>query len=234
MGKIVTYGGGEFTRREIDYLDKYSLSLTGKSNPNLLYIPTASNDEEKDIYDDYYKNFGCNIEKLFLIDSNITDKEINQKLDWADIVFAGGGDAILLMNTWKKYNLDKKVFKIYKTTDKVLCGISAGSICFYEFGHTDSLSYHQQNWDYYKLKGCGLIPAIHSPHFNEHRRQSLLKWAETESLPCIGLENCCALSVIDNKYKVITSEKNAKCHLIKNCNGKVIENLYSENDMIEI
>ena len=48
MSKIVTLGGGEFTRGEVETIDRFALDLTGKYDPRVLYIPTASNDEERD------------------------------------------------------------------------------------------------------------------------------------------------------------------------------------------
>lgn len=219
MGSIVTIGGGEFTRREIDRIDRRTLELTGKTHPVLLYIPTASNDEEGDLYDEYFAELGYKIEKLFLINETPSVKAVREAVFSADAIFAGGGDAIFLMDTWKKYTLDSIMREAFHETDIVLSGISAGSICWFELGHTDSLSYHAEDWDYYRMHGCGLIPAIHSPHFCEHRKNSIERWMKYETLPAAGLDNCCALEYSDGTYKVLTSDGDARAHIYRN-NGK--------------
>lgn len=218
MGSIVTIGGGEFTRREIDRIDRRTLELTGKAHPVLLYIPTASNDEEGDLYDEYLAELGFKLEKLFLINSNPSEKAVREAVFSADAVFAGGGDALLLMDVWKKYGLDSVMREAFHTTGIVLSGISAGSICWFELGHTDSLSYHEENWDYCRMHGCGIIPAMHSPHFCEHRRASLERWIRYETLPAVGLDNCCALEYSEGKYRVLTSDDNAKAHIYRSDN----------------
>ncbi len=234
MSKIVTLGGGEFTRGEVEKIDRYALDLTGKYDPKVLYIPTASNDEERDLMTEYYRSFGISkYEILCLINDNPSDEEIQEKIFSADYIFAGGGDAILLMDVWKKYGVDSYIRQAYYK-DIVLSGISAGSICYYEIGHTDSLSYHHENWDYCRMHGTGVIPAIHSPHFNEHRNASLENWMKSEALCGIGLEDNCALVGIDGKFSVFTSNETAKAHVFKNLGGKVTKELLYHNDTLNL
>ena len=88
MSRIVTIGGGEFTRREIDRIDKYALDLTGKYDPRVLYIPTASNDEERDLMTDYFRELGISkYDILCLIAEHPKDDEIQQKIFSADYTF---------------------------------------------------------------------------------------------------------------------------------------------------
>lgn len=234
MSKIVTLGGGEFTRGEVESIDRFALDLTGKYDPRVLYIPTASNDEERDLMTDYYKSLGVSeYEILCLIEDSPSDEEIREKIFSADYIFAGGGDAILLMDVWRKYNVDKYIREAYYK-DIVLSGISAGSICYFEIGHTDSLSYHHENWDYHRMHGTGVIPAIHSPHFNEHRNASLTRWMQTEALSGVGLEDNCALCCIDGKYSVVTSRPEAKAHIFRNNNGTVTKEYYYNKEELSL
>ncbi len=234
MSKIVTLGGGEFTRREIDRIDRFALDLTGKYDPRVLYIPTASNDEERDLMTDYFKGFGVSkYDILCLIEDKPTDEEIQEKIFSADYIFAGGGDAILLMDVWKRYGVDHYMRQAYYK-DIVLSGISAGSICWFEIGHTDSLSYHEENWDYCRMHGTGIIPAIHSPHFNDHRNASLTRWMQTEALCGIGLEDCCALVGIDGRFSALTSRPEAKAHVFRNSGGTVTKEYYYDGEELKL
>lgn len=234
MSRIVTIGGGEFTRREIDRIDRYALDLTGKYDPRVLYIPTASNDEERDLMTDYFKDFGVSkYQVLCLIEDDPSDEEIQEKIFSADYIFAGGGDAILLMEVWKKYRVDSYIRQAYHK-DIVLSGISAGSICYYEIGHTDSLSYHHENWDYCRMHGTGCIPAIHSPHFNDHRNASLLNWMKTESLCGIGLEDNCALVGIDGEFFALTSDPKAKAHIFRKNGEEIVKEYAFDSEKISL
>lgn len=84
------------------------------------------------------------------------------------------------------------------------------------------------------MHGTGIIPAIHSPHFNPHRNTSLERWMETEALPGIGLEDCCALVGIDGEFSVLTSQSTAKAHIFRNENGKVTKEFCYDGDKVKI
>ncbi len=225
MGKIVTLGGGEFYLGETEKIDRYALDLTGKYDPRILYIPTASEDTERDLMTEYYASLGCkNYDILCLIADKPCDEEIQEKIGAADYIFAGGGDAILLMEIWKKCKVDEYMRAAYDR-GCVLSGISAGSICWFEAGHTDSRSYYEKDWDYARMEGTGIVPAIHSPHFDEKRNASLMRLMETESLTGVGLENNCALAGIDGDWHIVTSNPEAKAHIFRNKNG-VVEKEY--------
>ena len=234
MTKAVVLGGGEFTLRETDRIDKTALDMTGKYNPKVLYIPTASGDTEKGMMTEYYKSLGVEkVDELYVISDKPTYEEMEEKVMSADYIFNGGGDAILLMDEWKKCGLDKLMRKAFHS-GIVVSGISAGSIACFEIGHTDSLSYHDENWDFSRMHGCGLIPAIHSPHFDLKREKSLTKWMETEVLTGVGLENNCSLCAVDGKYSVLTSDPNAKAHIFRNQNGKVVKEIYTDGEEVKL
>ena len=74
MGKIIAIGGGEIgrpgTKIETTTIDKEILKLSGRKNPSLLFIPTASNDSES-YYNVVKKHFNdnlkCKTDVLYLI-----------------------------------------------------------------------------------------------------------------------------------------------------------------------
>ncbi|MBR4880777.1 MAG: hypothetical protein IKU19_02520, partial [Clostridia bacterium] len=80
----------------------------------------------------------------------------------------------------------------------------------------------------------GIIPAIHSPHFNPHRDASLSRWMQTEALCGIGLEDCCALVGIDGKFSVLTSNETAKAHIFKNQNGSVTKEYRYDGEAVDL
>jgi hypothetical protein len=111
----------------------------------------------------------------------------------------------------------------------VLCGISAGSICWFDSGHSDSLAfYHPRKWKYINVRGLGLVKGIHCPHYNsrtrgiprrKHFRDMIRKIGGTG----IAIENNCAIEFIDGRlYKVITSKKYAKAYKVHKHGGGVV------------
>lgn len=69
MGKVVAIGGGELRKGETYILDKYIVGLSGKKEPKLLFIPTASQDALGYItlIEEYFGEFGCCVDSLCLI-----------------------------------------------------------------------------------------------------------------------------------------------------------------------
>jgi dipeptidase E len=101
MGKIIAICGGEIgrpgTKVETNAIDKEIIKLSGKKNPLLLFIPTASSDSES-YYEVVKKHFGkklgCRTDVLYLIKDKNTKTEIRNKILSADIIYVGGGDTL--------------------------------------------------------------------------------------------------------------------------------------------
>ena len=144
MGKIVAIGGGEIgrpgTKIETLEIDTEIIKLTNKKNPKLLFIPTASNDSTGyyDVVKNYFgKKLGCDVSVLYLINETHTKKNIENKILSSDIIYVGGGNTLKMMTLWRKYEVDKILKKAYDN-GIVMTGISAGSICWFNFGNSDS------------------------------------------------------------------------------------------------
>jgi dipeptidase E len=120
------------------------IRLSNEKNPKLLFIPTASSDSEK-----YWKHvqeyFGtylkCKTDVLFLIEERLSNEQIPGKILSADIIYFGGGNTLLMMRLWRRLGVDKLLMSAYEY-GTVLSGISAGSICWLDSGHSDSMSFY--------------------------------------------------------------------------------------------
>ncbi|WP_309297466.1 Type 1 glutamine amidotransferase-like domain-containing protein [Inconstantimicrobium mannanitabidum] len=178
---------------------------------------------------------GCQIDTLLLIDSDISENEIRDKILSSNILYVGGGDTIKMMEIWKQKNVDQYLIEAYKN-NIVLSGVSAGSICWFERGHSDSNSFENADgcWEYTKAKGIGLISAIHCPHYNESGRETFDDMMKSENIHGIALENNCAFVIKDNMYRIIKSDCNSKAYLLKNNAGKVSKNELIANEFSSI
>ena len=227
MGKIIALGGGEIGRPhenggfypvETTSIDKEIIKQTGKSNPKLLFIPTASNDSEGyfQVVQKHFSKLGCKVDVLYLIKDKLSKKQIENKILSTDIIYVGGGNTLKMMTLWRKIGIDDILKKAYKK-GIVLSGLSAGSICWFKYGNSDSRQFTSGSNKLIKVTGLGLINALHCPHYDEekHRQTDLKRMMKTTSkIVSFALENCCAIEVIDNNFRIIKSKPDAKAYKI--------------------
>jgi dipeptidase E len=154
--------------------EKKGAVLSSTRPPNVLFIPTASNDDANYIEDMrkiYEENLNCNFQSLYLHGNTdhpkVTDHmAIALQIKKADIIYVGGGNTLKMMKLWRQLGVDKLLIEAFHR-GVICCGLSAGSICWFESGHSDSLSFwHPEDWDYIKVRCLGLIKGTHCPHFN--------------------------------------------------------------------
>lgn len=230
MRKIITIGGGKIKNLQTLKIDKEIVRLSGKEHPKALFIPTASSDSEDywGIFQKVYgKKLGCKTDVLYLLNEKPTKKQIKKKILCSDLIYVGGGNTLKMMRLWRRIGVDKVLKAAYRK-GVVLCGISAGSICWFESGHSDSMSFYKpKKWKYINVKGLGLIKGIHCPHYNSStrgikRKKNFQKMIKKNGGFGIAIDNNCAIEFVDNKYRVITSKKHAKAYKVYKQNGKIV------------
>ena|SRR3989338_3860694 len=222
MKTIVAIGGGDIRKNETLSIDREIVRLSGKKRPRLLFIPTASSDSEKYCQHTlcYYEgNFRCQGEVLLLVKKKTTKQEIREKIGLADIIYVGGGNTLKMMKIWRKLGVDKLLRRAW-LDGKVLCGISAGSICWFDSGHSDSLSfYNPHHWKYINVKGLGFLEGIHCPHYDSHtrgrrRKNDFKMMIGKRGGKGVAIDNSAAIEVVGQRYRVLASKKNAKAYLV--------------------
>ncbi len=232
MGKIVAIGGGELRQGETKKIDEFIVKLSRKDNPKLLFIPTASSDAEGyiELVKTKYGELGCFVDTLCLVTNEYTSEQIKEIILSADIIYVGGGDTVMMLEKWKEYNVDKYLKQAYER-DTILSGLSAGSICWFIFGHSDSDSFRNSGkWDYIRAFGLGLIPAAHCPHYNEEGREGFDDILMTENIPGIALEDNTALVLIDGKYQIIKADEKRKAYKIQSIDGCLYKEELAEGE----
>ena len=229
---IVAIGGGKITTRQTVPIDRKIIRLSHKKNPKLLFIPTASSDSEiywkqiRKYFGDFLK---CKTDVLFLMKQKPPREQIRSKISWADIIYVGGGNTLQMMRIWRRLGVDKLLLAAYNK-GTVLAGVSAGSICWFDSGHSDSMSfYNPRKWKYIKVKGLGLIPGIHCPHYNGKtggvpRRKNFQEMIRKTGGNGIAIDNNCAIEFRDARvFKVLVSKPRAKAYRVFKKAGQVVE-----------
>lgn len=240
MRKIIAIGGGEIGRPkknkdgnysgfypiETTLIDKAILSSTGKKNPSLLFIPIASRDSATyyEIVKTHFTNIGFSIvDPLYLSDKSLTKEQIEKSLLSYDAIYVGAGTTIRMMKTFRRLKIEPMLKKVL---DKgvVLSGLCAGSICWFKYGNSESRRFCEGTDKYIRVRGLGLIDALVSPHFNEdpERGQKLKTIMERTPGVAIALDNCAAIQVEGDKYRLIRSMPGAKANKIYWKNGEYI------------
>lgn len=200
MGKIVAIGGGEIKSGQTLELDRFIVDFSGKSNPRILFVPTASHDAGGyvNVVSRVYRRLGCSFSSLlYFLDKN-APLSAPEKVDAADIIYVGGGNTRLMLDTWSSLGFDNLLKNAFDS-GKVFCGISAGSICWFSSGYSDSPSPSDPSaLQFHELTGLGMIDAVHCPHYDEPGREGFDSFMKIRSGVGIAVNNGSALAVQDD------------------------------------
>ena len=240
--KIVAIGGGENGRisskgtqkpYETKEIDQEIVRLTGKKNPKLLFLAHSQIPFGKDAEENYYKvikkiyeNLGCEVKWLKIEELKENLNTAIADVKWADIIYEGGGATDYMIKFWKETGLDK-ILKDAWESGKVLSGISAGAICWFNSGFTDSPEYIDKELN--KIDALDLVDAYLIPHAQIEgkmdRVRTSLKYIDKIGL---AISDCTAIEIIDDEYRIIKSvpaDKNFKPFALKTYwkNKKIFE-----------
>lgn len=218
--KIVAIGGGENGRLrsngtrypyELANQDQEIIRLTGKKHPNFLMLAHAQPIEIQTSYfqvmvDIYEKLYGCSCRLLKSDELNNT-AYVKGLVDWADIIYEGGGNTLDMIKLWKDTGFDM-ILRDAWLSGKVMCGVSAGANCWFRECSSDSLKIkYGDDQPLIRVECLGLVDGLFVPHCDEQGRLESVKELLKESTQ-IGLcmSNCTALEIIDDEYRLITSD----------------------------
>ena len=232
MKQIIAIGGGGFGR-EIGELkiEKYIVKQSNKSKPKICFIPTATGDDQGYI-DNFYKAF----DSLNCVTSHIDffKRTINLEnhILKQDIIFVGGGNTKSMLAVWKEWGLDKLLMDAYKD-GTIMSGVSAGAICWFENGITDSWKDHQA-----VLPCLGFVKGNCCPHYDEEpeRIPYVKEILEKNVLnKCYAIEGFCALHMIDDSPKFIVSFGSGNDSYNVSCNdNEIIHNQITNTTKIQL
>ena len=231
MGIIVAVGGGSIRRLETEPLDREVVRLAGKTRPHALFIPTASSDS--DVYCRHFErayrdHYGCSTDILRLLGPTPDPDMIADKIGRADIVYVGGGNTLMMMRRWRRLGVDVLLRAAFGR-GAVLCGVSAGAICWFERGHSDSMAYYNQaDWRYIAVTGMGLVNGIACPHYNGRtygvpRRRDFQAMLMRQGARGLGIDNHCAVVFTDAGFRVVATKPHVGVYALSVERGRVFE-----------
>ncbi|WP_017186670.1 Type 1 glutamine amidotransferase-like domain-containing protein [Alkalibacillus haloalkaliphilus] len=213
MKQIIALGGGGFSMEpENPLLDLYVLNQSNKITPKICFIPTASGDSENYIsrFYNFFEKQNCKPSHLSLFKPPTRDLE--SFLLEKDIIYVGGGNTKNLLILWKEWGIDAILKKAWEQ-GIVLAGISAGSICWFEEGVSDSFGDKLE-----PLKCLGFLKGSNCPHYDgeENRRPAYHELvAKGKVKSGFATDDGVALHYIDQEVsKIVSSRTNSKAYKV--------------------
>lgn len=168
-GQILVSGAGRaLMEKRDDPLHEYTLSLAGKEDPRVLFLGTATGDDPYYVLAFYetYNSGRCRPSHLRLF--HITETDLPAFILSHDVIHIGGGNTANMLDVWRRQGVDKVLREAWEG-GAVMTGGSAGAICWFEGGTTDSFGpeLHPLN------DGLGFLSGSLCPHYEAVGRRPL-------------------------------------------------------------
>jgi len=199
--RIVACGGQQLYQPA---LTRYVLGLTARSHPKILFLPTASGDDPAYLLTFYQQLAGvsCAASHLALFSRTVADVE--GLIRAQDVVMVGGGNTANMLAIWRLHGVEDALRNAYRD-GTILTGWSAGCICWFEAGITDSFTP-----DLGPLRdGVRLLKGSACPHYDsEERRRPVYAREIAAGLPAgIALEDAVAARYDDERLVEVVSAR---------------------------
>jgi len=197
--RIIACGG-----RELWYpkLIDHVLSFATRERPKVLFVPTASGDN--DFYSRLFRMaFGgrpCDLDVLQLFSRTVDD--LDGLIRDQDVVIVGGGNTANMLAIWRLHGVDRALRAAYDA-GTVLTGWSAGCICWFEGGTTDSFTPELGPLH----DGLGFLKGSASPHYDSEARRPMVYAREIAAglAPGIALDDGVAARYEDERLAEVVS-----------------------------
>jgi peptidase E len=217
--KIIFAIGGWKTPKDALPLMRYFIELTGKPNPKVCLLPTAMGDSSDSIvsYYDLMNQLECRPRHLRLFQPSRVDSFEEYLLDM-DAIYVGGGNTLNMLAVWKEQGIDKVLQKALKK-GIVLGGGSAGAMCWFEQGCTDS-----RPGKLTAMECLGWLPGSACPHFDlEKRRAAYPELVQTGNLKDgLACDEGAGILFEDEKLvRVVSSLPKATAWAVRRENGRI-------------
>ncbi len=224
--------GGKGKDSNLNHIENEIIKMTNKKNPLILYCPYATKDIEKSInkFHNLMKNLECEIIDLTFDNINDFDSLLNK----ADILYVGGGVSDDLVDIFKKYNLDKVLYK-YLDSNKIYAGSSAGAMLYTKvaMGDKDMFSDNFHNYNYKMVDCLGILNISICPHYQNEDLIFYNDVIKEYSLDSFGIEEDTAVIIDDNKYGCLKDDKKRSVYYFSRDNYLMVplyEGEYYEKD----
>ena len=200
-------------------LDEFVLGLTAKPRPKVCFLPSASGDADHYIVR-FYRHFAarCEASHLSLFRREKAPAEPREHLLSQDLIYVGGGSVTSLMGVWRAHGIDEILREAWER-GVVLCGLSAGSLCWFREGVS---TFHGPPQ---RIEGLGLLPWSNTVHYSSEvaRREALFGWLREGMAPAYAADDGAALHFVGEEVaQVVASRACARAYRVEMRHGHVV------------
>lgn len=148
---------------------RYVADLTGKENPHILYLPTASGDHQDNIqvWESLCKIVGIEPHIMRVWIDSSAEQTFEEQIAEADAIVVGGGNTLNMLGIWQAQGIDRMLIEAMQR-GAIIAGGSAGSIAWFDTGVSDSRPTGLSIVD-----GLGILPHSNCPHYGDEAKRSL-------------------------------------------------------------
>jgi len=225
---IVAMGGGGFSEKpENPLLDDFVLAAAtdraaalGRTRPRVCLVPTASGDDPvlvRDFYDAFARRSDATWLRLF----DRAHRDPRELLHDQDAIYVGGGNTANMLAVWRLHGVDLALRDAWER-EIVLAGLSAGSLCWFAGGITDSFGAGLTALD----DGLGLLGMTNCPHYDaQSLRRPTYERAIADGLPGgFAADDGAALHFVGTELaEVVTSRPDAGAYCVELVGGAIVE-----------
>jgi len=222
--------GGNFTKSFM----RYVIALTKKENPRICFLPTATGDNASTILAWYE---ACQdlpmrpyVQRTFIA-SYTEPKTFEENLLSMDAIIVSGGNTLNMMAIWKAQGIDTVLRKAY---DKgiVLAGGSAGSLCWFQGGTTDS-----RPKDLTIVKCLGFIQTSHCPHYHSELMRKPLYFSNIlkgRLSPGYAIDDLAGIVFENEKYiRTVAADDKSNAYYVSAIDGKIDEKILPVTEILK-
>lgn len=224
--QIIALGGGVLVPDTGSFeLERYILEASGKSCPRVCFVPTASGDDASYVarFEKSYARFGIETDVLRFFGR--VPGDLRAYLHEFDVVHVGGGNTRSMLAVWRHWEFDAVLREGWQR-GTVLCGSSAGAICWFAQGLTDSVAGNLT-----ATEGLGFLAGSNCPHYDgeEDRRPSYRLLVGDGSLPAgIACDDGAGVHFVgETLHAVVTARPRAGAYRVERADGGVREEALS-------
>lgn len=219
--QIVAMGGGGFLMEpENPLLDDFVLSLARGADSRVCLLPTAAGDSDRMVALFYtWLAPRCRATHLPLFNRRVDD--VDTFLRAQDVIYVGGGNTANMLAVWRVHGVDAALRRAHDA-GVVVAGVSAGALCWFAGGVTDSFGPLARLDD-----GLAFVDGTMCPHYDgEARRRPTYHTLVAEGMPAgWAADDGCALHFVDGALKeAVSSRPDARAYRVKRApDGAVVE-----------
>jgi peptidase E len=199
---------------------RFALSLAGKKRPRVCLVPTASNELPEYILR-FYENLSGEAECSHISFMPWPRDDLREHVLSQDVIFVSGGNTANLLAIWRVHGFDEIVREAWEQ-GIVLAGSSAGMICWFEAGVTDSFGPQLEGM----RDGLGFLAGSACPHYDgEDLRRPVYTRLVADGFPAgVAADDAVGLHYVGTElHEVVSAREGSRAYRVQAGNETPIQ-----------